>query len=111
MRRRLDTELVRRGLATSRTEAQAAVDAGLVTVGGRPAAKSSTMVADSEPVALAAPLPALIIPAMMDLNVHDRRADALRRARHRARISVHNLFVREMLRADDDPTPALETAV
>ena len=55
MRRRLDTELVRRGLAASRTEAQAAVDAGLVTVGGRPAAKASTMVADSEPVALAAP--------------------------------------------------------
>jgi 23S rRNA (cytidine1920-2'-O)/16S rRNA (cytidine1409-2'-O)-methyltransferase len=55
VRRRLDTELVRRGLAASRTEAQAAVDAGLVTVGGRPAGKSSTMVADSEPVALAAP--------------------------------------------------------
>ena len=56
MRRRLDTELVRRGLVASRTEARAAVDAGLVTVSGRPAAKASTMVADSEPLALAGPL-------------------------------------------------------
>jgi 23S rRNA (cytidine1920-2'-O)/16S rRNA (cytidine1409-2'-O)-methyltransferase len=55
VRRRLDTELVRRGLAASRTEAQAAVDAGLVTVGGRPAVKASTMVAESEPVALSGP--------------------------------------------------------
>ncbi|HEY7282502.1 MAG TPA: TlyA family RNA methyltransferase [Actinomycetota bacterium] len=55
MRRRLDTELVRRGLVASRTEAQAAVDAGLVTVGGRPAGKPSTMVADSEPLAVAGP--------------------------------------------------------
>jgi 23S rRNA (cytidine1920-2'-O)/16S rRNA (cytidine1409-2'-O)-methyltransferase len=55
VRRRLDAELVRRGLAGSRSEARDAVEAGLVTVGGRPAAKPSTMVADSEPVALAAP--------------------------------------------------------
>ncbi len=55
MRRRLDSELVRRGLAASRSEAQAAVHAGLVTVAGRPAAKSSTMVAPSEPVAVAGP--------------------------------------------------------
>ncbi len=55
MRRRLDTELVRRGLVASRMEARAAVDAGLVRVGGRPAAKASTMVADSEPLTLAGP--------------------------------------------------------
>jgi 23S rRNA (cytidine1920-2'-O)/16S rRNA (cytidine1409-2'-O)-methyltransferase len=55
VRRRLDSELVRRGLASSRAEAQAAVDAGIVTVGGRPAAKASTLVADSEPVELTGP--------------------------------------------------------
>ncbi|MGZ5043091.1 MAG: S4 domain-containing protein, partial [Usitatibacter sp.] len=44
-RRRLDAEIVRRGLASSRAEAQAAIDRGLVTVGGRPASKASTMVA------------------------------------------------------------------
>jgi 23S rRNA (cytidine1920-2'-O)/16S rRNA (cytidine1409-2'-O)-methyltransferase len=47
-RRRLDSELVRRGLATSRTEAQEAVLAGLVRVGGSVATKSSTLVADDQ---------------------------------------------------------------
>ena len=51
-RRRLDAELVRRGLVTSRTEAQAAVRQGLVVVGGRPAVKASTLVAPAEPVEL-----------------------------------------------------------
>ena len=45
-RRRLDAELVRRGLAASRAEAQEAVRAGLVTVAGAPATKAATMVAD-----------------------------------------------------------------
>jgi 23S rRNA (cytidine1920-2'-O)/16S rRNA (cytidine1409-2'-O)-methyltransferase len=54
-RRRLDTELVRRGLAASRTEAQEAVRAGLVTVGGAPASKPATMVADGDPVHVVAP--------------------------------------------------------
>lgn len=54
-RRRLDAELVRRGLATSRTEAQLAVHDGLVTVGGRRADKPSRMVGADEPVELAAP--------------------------------------------------------
>jgi 23S rRNA (cytidine1920-2'-O)/16S rRNA (cytidine1409-2'-O)-methyltransferase len=54
-RRRLDAELVRRGLAASRTEAQEAVRAGLVTIGGAPASKSAAMVADGDPVHLAAP--------------------------------------------------------
>ena len=44
-RRRLDVELVRRGLASSRTEAQAAVEAGLVTVAGSPATKAASLVA------------------------------------------------------------------
>lgn len=54
-RRRLDAELVRRGLAESRTEAQAAVRGGLVTVGGRIAEKPSTLVAPAEPLELLGP--------------------------------------------------------
>lgn len=54
-RRRLDAELVRRGLVGSWTEAQAAVRDGLVLVGGRAAEKPSTLVAAAEPVELAAP--------------------------------------------------------
>ena len=49
-RRRLDAELVRRGLATSRTEAQAAVAAGLVTVSGHPAMKPASLVSADEPL-------------------------------------------------------------
>jgi 23S rRNA (cytidine1920-2'-O)/16S rRNA (cytidine1409-2'-O)-methyltransferase len=44
-RRRLDVELVRRGLVSSRTEAQAAVESGLVTVAGSPATKAASLVA------------------------------------------------------------------
>lgn len=55
VRRRLDAELVRRGLASSRTEAQRAVRRGLVLVRGRQADKPSTLVDDSEPVDVAAP--------------------------------------------------------
>ncbi len=55
MRRRLDSELVRRGLAGSRTEAADAVRSGLVTVAGRPAAKPATLVAPEEPIGLARP--------------------------------------------------------
>jgi 23S rRNA (cytidine1920-2'-O)/16S rRNA (cytidine1409-2'-O)-methyltransferase len=51
-RRRLDAELVRRGLAGSQAEARAIVEAGLVTVGGRPSSTPATLVADDEPVAL-----------------------------------------------------------
>ena len=54
-RRRLDAEMVRRGLAASRAEAQDAVRAGLVLVRGTPATKAATMVAEDEPVALSAP--------------------------------------------------------
>jgi 23S rRNA (cytidine1920-2'-O)/16S rRNA (cytidine1409-2'-O)-methyltransferase len=51
-RRRLDAELVRRGLAGSRSEAQEAIRSGLVTVGGAPASKAASMVAGDAPVAL-----------------------------------------------------------
>jgi 23S rRNA (cytidine1920-2'-O)/16S rRNA (cytidine1409-2'-O)-methyltransferase len=54
-RRRLDTELVRRGLVASRAEAQEAVRAGLVLVAGTRATKTSTLVADDAPVDLAGP--------------------------------------------------------
>ena len=54
-RRRLDVELVRRGLASSRAEAQAAVAAGRVTVSGNPATKSASLVADDAPVQVIGP--------------------------------------------------------
>ncbi len=54
-RRRLDAELVRRGLAASRTEAQAAVRDGKVAVNGRPADKPSTLVDPADPVELLLP--------------------------------------------------------
>jgi 23S rRNA (cytidine1920-2'-O)/16S rRNA (cytidine1409-2'-O)-methyltransferase len=54
-RRRLDTELVRRGLASSRAEAREAVRAGLVLVAGAPASKVGTLVAPDAALALAGP--------------------------------------------------------
>ena len=54
-RRRLDVELVRRGLASSRAEAQAAVAAGRVTVAGSPATKAASLVADDAPVQVLGP--------------------------------------------------------
>jgi 23S rRNA (cytidine1920-2'-O)/16S rRNA (cytidine1409-2'-O)-methyltransferase len=55
VRRRLDAELVRRGLAASRTEARDALRAGLVVVAGRPATKASTFVDPRDPVELTGP--------------------------------------------------------
>jgi 23S rRNA (cytidine1920-2'-O)/16S rRNA (cytidine1409-2'-O)-methyltransferase len=49
-RRRLDAELVRRGLAGSRAEAHAAVLSGMVTVAGSPAMKPASLVATDAPV-------------------------------------------------------------
>jgi 23S rRNA (cytidine1920-2'-O)/16S rRNA (cytidine1409-2'-O)-methyltransferase len=51
-RRRLDTEMVRRGLAASRTEAQRIIDSGSVTVAGRPLARPATLVSDAEAIEL-----------------------------------------------------------
>jgi len=53
-RRRLDAELVRRGLAPSRARAQEAVSAGLVTVAGITATKPATLVAEDAPVRIVA---------------------------------------------------------
>ncbi len=55
VRRRLDAELVRRGLAATRSAAADAIRSGRVTVAGRPTTKAATMVAPGEPVALSAP--------------------------------------------------------
>ena len=58
VRRRLDAELVRRNLVESRTEAQRAIEAGLVRAGTNTSPKPSTMVSPDEPVhVVAAPEP------------------------------------------------------
>ncbi len=49
-RRRLDAELVRRGLARSRDQAQEFIASGIVTVKGAVATKSATQVETSDPV-------------------------------------------------------------
>jgi 23S rRNA (cytidine1920-2'-O)/16S rRNA (cytidine1409-2'-O)-methyltransferase len=54
-RRRLDLELVRRGLAATPAEARETVAAGGVTVNGGPAPNPSTMVATADDVELASP--------------------------------------------------------
>lgn len=54
-RRRLDTELVRRGLVASRADAHRAIDAGLVRVKGSLASKTATLVSEDVPVVLARP--------------------------------------------------------
>jgi 23S rRNA (cytidine1920-2'-O)/16S rRNA (cytidine1409-2'-O)-methyltransferase len=54
-RRRLDAELVRRGLVASRTEAQAAVRDGKVALAGRRAEKPSTLVDPGDALELLGP--------------------------------------------------------
>lgn len=55
MRRRLDTEIVRRGLAGDLDEARTAVDSGRVLVGGATAVSPSSMVAADVAIVVAAP--------------------------------------------------------
>jgi 23S rRNA (cytidine1920-2'-O)/16S rRNA (cytidine1409-2'-O)-methyltransferase len=52
MRRRLDLELVRRGLTDSRARAQEAIEAGLVLVSGTRADRAGRLVSPDEPVHL-----------------------------------------------------------
>ncbi|MGZ4804283.1 MAG: TlyA family RNA methyltransferase [Acidimicrobiia bacterium] len=52
MRRRLDVELVRRGLVSSRTRAAEAVEEGRVTVGGAPTRSAARQVDEHEPIVL-----------------------------------------------------------
>jgi 23S rRNA (cytidine1920-2'-O)/16S rRNA (cytidine1409-2'-O)-methyltransferase len=54
-RRRVDVELVRRGLVASRSEAQVAIQAGRVLVRGAPASKVTTLVDVDDPLALTGP--------------------------------------------------------
>jgi 23S rRNA (cytidine1920-2'-O)/16S rRNA (cytidine1409-2'-O)-methyltransferase len=60
MRRRLDVELVRRGLCTSREQAQEAISLGRVLVRGARASKASHQVDDAEPVELTGPGPRFV---------------------------------------------------
>lgn len=53
MRARLDAELVRRGLARSRENAQELIDRGLVKIGGIPATKAATRVAMNDSIMVA----------------------------------------------------------
>ena len=57
MRKRADIVLVERGFFQSRTRAQAAIAAGLVSVGGVALSKPSEEVADDAPIAAGAPHP------------------------------------------------------
>ncbi len=54
-RRRLDVEMVRRGLAASRTEAQGLIEAGSVRVAGAPAQKAARLVDTGDAIVLAGP--------------------------------------------------------
>lgn len=54
-RRRLDAELVRRGLVVSRAEAKVAVEAGLVVVSGSMASKPTRLVDPAESIGVLAP--------------------------------------------------------
>ena len=60
IRRRLDAELVRRGLSSSRSDAQVAVTAGRVLVRGSVALKSTRLVAPDEPVVISGPPPRFV---------------------------------------------------
>lgn len=55
MRRRLDAELVRRGLVPSRARATDAISAGRVLVAGAPATTAARQVANDESISLTAP--------------------------------------------------------
>lgn len=59
-RQRLDVDLVRRGLATTRQAAQDAIAAHRVLVGGAVALRASRLVAPSEPVEILGPRPRFV---------------------------------------------------
>jgi 23S rRNA (cytidine1920-2'-O)/16S rRNA (cytidine1409-2'-O)-methyltransferase len=83
-RRRLDAELVRRGLATSRERAQVEIAAGRVLVGGAPAVKASRLVEAAEAVVLLGPRPKYVSRAGAKLEGAIERFElgsAFRRAR------------------------------
>jgi 23S rRNA (cytidine1920-2'-O)/16S rRNA (cytidine1409-2'-O)-methyltransferase len=57
---RLDVELVRRGLTSSRTEARRAIDEGKVEVRGMPATRSATLVSYDDPIAFKTDAPRFV---------------------------------------------------
>jgi 23S rRNA (cytidine1920-2'-O)/16S rRNA (cytidine1409-2'-O)-methyltransferase len=59
-RRRLDVELVRRGMASTRSEARQAILAGRVTVSGSPAVKPGALVAPQDAVDVSGPARAFV---------------------------------------------------
>lgn len=59
-RRRLDLEMVARGLAPSRERAQDAIVAGRVVVAGSPATKANRLVAPSEAIVISGPRPRFV---------------------------------------------------
>jgi 23S rRNA (cytidine1920-2'-O)/16S rRNA (cytidine1409-2'-O)-methyltransferase len=59
-RRRLDTELVRRGLVDTRTRAAEAIAAGRVAVGGAPAGSPARQVQPGDPITLEGPGPRFV---------------------------------------------------
>lgn len=59
-RRRLDAELVRRGLVSSRQEARREIEAGSVIVGGAPTTKPARLVLPSDDVQLLGPGPKFV---------------------------------------------------
>ncbi len=83
MRRRLDVELVRRGLVSSRTRAVEAVDDGRVTVGGAPADSVARQVDEHEAIVVTGDPPRFVsrggekLDAALDrfaVDVHGARA-------------------------------------
>ena len=81
MRARLDVEMVRRGLAESRSEATDLIMAGVVRVAGAVADKPARLVAPNEPVIVAGPPPRYVSRGgeklhlaleNFDVSVHDR---------------------------------------
>jgi 23S rRNA (cytidine1920-2'-O)/16S rRNA (cytidine1409-2'-O)-methyltransferase len=60
VRRRLDAELVRRGLAPSRQQAHEQIRAGRVTVGGAPADKPARLVSPGDALEVAGPGPRFV---------------------------------------------------
>jgi len=60
MRRRLDLELVRRGMVESRARAQQAIEAGRVLVSGAPADRAGRLVDPGDPIHLTGPPPRFV---------------------------------------------------
>jgi 23S rRNA (cytidine1920-2'-O)/16S rRNA (cytidine1409-2'-O)-methyltransferase len=81
-RRRLDAELVRRGLVATRTQARVAVRDGLVLVSGRAASKPSTLVDPGTPVELVGPPRRFVSRAGGKLEAALERFDVDVAARH-----------------------------